>query len=124
MIDGWWHFALRLGPNSGNPGISGEIFNSVSIAYGWKGFYSPTIKKTILLPDAVGEYMWYGKPVSIVKKENELWLYAPVKSKMYFTSDSDFYINEKEMDYKFTKDSNGIVNGFSDSNNRKAEKIR
>ncbi|QNK64093.1 beta-lactamase family protein [Pedobacter sp. PAMC26386] len=115
--------------NSGNPGISGEIFNSVSIVYDWKGFYKPTIKKTISLPDTVmqkyiGEYMWYGKPVSIVKEQNELWLNAPVKSKLFFTSDRDFYFNEKEMDYKFTSDLNGLINGFTDTNNRKVEKIK
>ncbi|PSL44243.1 CubicO group peptidase (beta-lactamase class C family) [Chitinophaga niastensis] len=115
--------------NSGNPGISTEIINSVSIVYEWTGFYNPTIKKTISLSDAVmqkyiGEYMWHGKSVSILKEQNELWLNAPVKSKLYFTSDYDFYINEKEMDYKFIEDSNGFVNGFNDTNNIKVEKIK
>lgn len=115
--------------NSGNSGIAKEIFNSVSIVYDWKDFYSPAIKKTISLPDTVmqkyiGEYIWYGKPVSIVKEQNELWLNAPVKSKLYFTTDHDFYINEKEMDYKFTADSNGLINGFVDTNNTKVEKIK
>ncbi len=115
--------------NSGNPGIAREIFNSVSIVYEWGNYYKPIIKNTISLPDTVmqkylGEYMWYGKPVSIVKEQNDLWLNAPVKSKLYFTSDSDFYINEKEMDYKFTIDANGVVNGFSDTDNRKVKKIK
>lgn len=114
--------------NSANPGIIREIFNSVSIAYGWKDFYQPSLKKTISLTNAamekyLGSYMWYGKPVSITKEQNELWLNAPVRSKLYFTSEVDFYMNEKAVDYKFSVDANGIVNGFTDANGRKVEKV-
>ncbi|MBC8985369.1 beta-lactamase family protein [Pedobacter sp. N36a] len=113
--------------NSANPGIAREIFNSVSIAYGWKDFYQPSIKKTIRPTDEVmkkylGTYMWYGKPVEIVNEQGELWLNAPVKSKLYFTSDVDFYMTEKAVDYKFSIDANGFVNGFTDTNGRKVEK--
>lgn len=115
--------------NSANTGVIAEIINSVSIVYDWKDFYKPILKQTMVLPDNVlqkylGEYLYYGKPISITKKQNELWLDAPVKSKLYFTSDSDFYIIEKEIDYKFTVDSNGFVNGFVDTNGRKATKIK
>lgn len=114
--------------NSGNSGIAREIFNSVSIVYNWKNFYTPKVKKNFLLSEAVaqkylGTYMYYGKPVSIVRENNALWLNAPVRSKLYFTSEADFYINEKEIDYKFTFGSDGIVNGFVDANGRRAERI-
>lgn len=114
--------------NSGNPGISTEIFNSVSQIYGWKDFYRPVEKKTTSLADSVmrkyiGKYMWYGKPAFIVMENNELWLNTPVKSRINFTSDVDFYINEKEGDYKFVTDSNGIVTGFVNSNNRNFDKL-
>lgn len=114
--------------NSENPGISAEIINSVSIVYDWKGFYNPTVKKIISLSDVqmqkyIGEYMWNGKSLSIIKEQNELWLNAPVKSKLYFTSDHDFYMIEKDMNYKFTEDSNGFVNGFIDRDNDRVEKI-
>ncbi len=115
--------------NSGNPGISSEIINSVGIVYDWKDFYNPAIKKTITLSNTemqkyIGEYNWYGSTVSIIMKQNDLWFDGPVKSKLYFTSDLDFYIEEKEMNYKFTKDKNDLVDGFTDTRNVKVQKIK
>jgi CubicO group peptidase (beta-lactamase class C family) len=115
--------------NSANDGIRNEIINSVAIVYQWNDFYTPRIKKTINLPDSilesfVGEYLLDGETISIIKKQNELWFNSVIQSKMYFTTDTDFYITEKEADYKFLVDENGIVTGFSNTNNREATKIK
>jgi len=115
--------------NSGNPGISREIINSVALIYKWNNFYNPDVKKSITIPNNilenyVGEYLLNGQTISIIKKQNELWLNNAIKSKIYFTTDIDFYITEKKAEYKFTKDLNGVINGFIDKNNREAKRIK
>jgi len=115
--------------NSGNPGISSEIINSVAEVYKWNNFYNPDVKKSITLPNDilenyVGEYSLNGQSIFIVKKQNELWLSSAIQSKMYFTNNSDFYITEKQADYKFTKGLNGAIDGFTDKYNRKAKRIK
>lgn len=115
--------------NSANPGICQEIINSVAIVYKWPGFYNPSIRKTIALPDTildkyVGEYVLNGQTVTVVKKENGLWLNSAIQSKMHFTSGIDFYTTESKVDYTFTTDANGVINGFTDTKNRTAKRIR
>lgn len=115
--------------NSDNLGILNEIVNSVAIVYKWADFYNPAVKKTITLTDDilenyVGTYLLNGDTVSIVKKENGLWLNGPIQSKIYFTTDLDFYITEHKAEYKFSKDVNGIVIGFIVNGNKEATRIK
>ncbi|TCC87238.1 serine hydrolase [Pedobacter frigiditerrae] len=116
--------------NSANPGLTKEIFNSVALVYNWKGFYKPEINKTISLPidlmqKYVGNYQWQGKPVAISIENGQLWLNAAVKSRLYFTSNSAFYLAEREAHFKFSTAPNGLVDGFIDTDdNRKIEKIK
>lgn len=115
--------------NSDNLGILNEIVNSVAIVYQWDDFYNPAVKKTITLNDDilnnyVGNYLLDGDSVSIIKKENGLWLNGPIQSKMYFTSDLDFYTTEYKADYSFTIDLNGIINGFTVDGNKKATRLK
>ena len=114
--------------NSDNLGILNEIINSVAIVYEWDNFYNPVTKKTKSLNDDtlskyVGTYLLDGETISITKKENGLWLNSSIQSKMYFTTDLEFYITEYKDDYKFTVDLNGIINGFTIGNNRKAIRV-
>ncbi|AYM99110.1 serine hydrolase domain-containing protein [Chryseobacterium sp. 3008163] len=115
--------------NSDNLGILNEIINSVAIVYKWADFYNPAVKKTITLTDDilknyVGTYLLDGDTVSIVKKENGLWLNSSIQSKMYFTTELDFYITENKADYKFSKNLNGIINGYTVNGNKKAIRIK
>lgn len=115
--------------NSDNLGIMNEIVNSVALVYNWGNFYNPSIKKTITLKDDilqnyVGKYTLDGDTISVVKKEDGLWLNAFIESKMYFTSDIDFYITEIKSDYKFTKDVHGIIDGFTVNGNKKAMRVK
>jgi CubicO group peptidase (beta-lactamase class C family) len=114
--------------NSDNLAILNEIVNSVALVYKWDEFYKPVVKNTIALTDDmlknyVGTYLLDGDTISILKKENSLWLNSSIQSKMYFTSDLDFYITEYKADYKFTTDSNGIINGFTVNGNTKATRV-
>lgn len=115
--------------NSDNLGILNEIVNSVAIVYHWDSFYNPVVKQTITLADDilnnyVGRYLLDGDTVSIIKKEDGLWLNSSIQSKMYFTTDLDFYITEYKADYKITKDSSEIVNGFTINDNKKAVRVK
>ena len=115
--------------NSDNLGILNEVINSVAIVYEWDNFYNPVTKKTISLNDDtlnkyVGTYLLDGETILITKKENGLWLDSSTQSKIYFITDLDFYITEYKADYKFTKDLNGIIDGFTISDNRKAVRVK
>ncbi|HJV79185.1 MAG TPA: serine hydrolase domain-containing protein [Paludibacter sp.] len=115
--------------NSDNLGILNEIVNSVAIVYHWDSFYNPVVKQTITLADNilnnyVGRYLLDGDTVSIIKNENGLWLNGALQSKIYFTTDLDFYITEYKADYKFTKDLNGTINGFTVNGNKKATRVK
>lgn len=116
--------------NGANPGIAKEIFNSVALVYNWKDFYKPEITKTISLPLSlmqkyVGNYQWQGKPVAISIENGQLWLNAAVRSRLYFTSNSEFYLAERESHFKFSTATNDLVDGFVDTDdNRKIEKIK
>lgn len=114
--------------NSDNLGILNEIINSVANVYKWACFYNPAVKKTVTLTDDilknyVGTYLLDGDMVAIVKKENGLWLNIPIQSKMYFTTELDFYITENKADYKFSNDLNGIIS-FTVNGNKKAIRIK
>lgn len=115
--------------NSDNLGILNEIVNSVALVYHWADFYNPVMKKIIKLQDDVlnkyiGNYLLNGDTVSIVKKGNELWLNNSIRSKMYFTSQLDFYITEYKADYQFTFDATGAIDGFTVNGNEKAVRVR
>ena len=115
--------------NSDNLSILNEIVNSVAIVYKWDEFYNPVVKKTITLTDDilknyVGTYLLDGDTVSIMKKENGLWLNSSIQSQMHFTTDLDFYITEDKADYKITKDLSGIVNGFTVNDYKKATRVK
>jgi CubicO group peptidase (beta-lactamase class C family) len=115
--------------NSANQGICREIINSVAIAYNWKNFYEPEVRRTISLPENTldsytGNYAINGQTFSISKKGNELWLSSAIHSKLYFTTTTDFFTTESKLEYKFIKNSNGEINGFTDDRNRYAERVK
>ena len=115
--------------NSDNLGILNEIVNSVAIVYKWDDFYKPTLKKPIAMKDEmmnnyVGPYLLDGDTISITKENNELWLNSFIRSKIYFTTNLDFYITEIKADYQYTKDENGMIDGFTMNGGKKAKRIK
>lgn len=83
---------------NGQP-LMNEIINSVATAYNWKGFYNPTVKRLVKVPDAlldkyVGEYISENPPlkITITKKDGELELMAKQPERMYATSDTTFFL--------------------------------
>lgn len=102
--------------NSNNGNIIPEIINSVSKVYGWKDFYKPQIKKVVLVNSSIlstytGDYLFPQGTLSVSMKDKDLYISQngnpPVK--MYFTSDTDFFIMEIPADIQFQKDEQGKV---------------
>lgn len=105
--------------NNDNGLIMFEILNSVANAYHWKEFYKPVIKKVIPVPDSVlssytGKYVLNGEKITFSKVENDLKAnYRNMWWKAYFTSDTDFFFPEYRADFRFKKDPEGKVTGFT-----------
>ena len=105
--------------NSDNGRILEEIVNSVATVYGWKDFYTPTIRKTVAVSaatlnsyegnytldkDTVAFSMASGKPMLIVNKQEFYHL--------YFSTEQDFFSPDLPFDLKFEKDADGKVTGI------------
>jgi CubicO group peptidase (beta-lactamase class C family) len=110
--------------NSDNTDFKDEVVNSVATVYGWKKFYPFVPKKIIAVAESiidkyVGTYRFENSDQgpAIVKENGVLYLIspgAPVKWKMYFTSESEFFMLEaKWANQQFTVDENGKVTGFN-----------
>jgi CubicO group peptidase (beta-lactamase class C family) len=109
--------------NSDMTDFMAEVVNSVATVYGWKNFYECTTKKVISVPadtlkKYVGSYKFDGSdngPTILYENEN-LYLKDPhssTKWRIYFTSNTEFFMLEaKWANQKFFIDNN-TVGGFS-----------
>jgi Beta-lactamase class C and other penicillin binding proteins len=106
--------------NSDNGAIIQEIINSVATVYGWKDFYTPTIKKTVRVPADtlkayVGDYQLVTNKLSITQHGNHLFLVdhnSKDSSRMYFTDNRSFFIYEVPAELQLTRNNSGQVNGL------------
>jgi CubicO group peptidase (beta-lactamase class C family) len=105
--------------NSDNGSILDEIVNSVAIVYKWKDYYLPEVKKVVdidtsFLDKYAGKYDLDGTTVTFKKSDNGLILNAvgDLFWKVYFTSDSEFFIREFRGYLKFQTNSDKKVTGF------------
>ncbi|WP_295798134.1 serine hydrolase domain-containing protein [Mucilaginibacter sp.] len=104
--------------------ITEEITNSVATVYGWKGFYTPVLKKEINVPDSItnkycGKYKFRDdseQSVTIFKKNGKLWFHdssSPSPWLMHFSSNTDFFFYEVVFNiHSFTSNPKGIIDGF------------
>jgi CubicO group peptidase (beta-lactamase class C family) len=105
--------------NSENGSIIEEIVNSVASVYQWKDFYQPVIKKVIpvaekILDSYLGTYDLNGDTITITKRDGDLFVnFRGMLWKIFFTSDTDFFVQEYKADLKFQIDSEGRVTGFT-----------
>jgi len=97
-----------------------EIVNSVATVYKWKDYYLPEIKKVVqvdstLLDQYIGKYKLNDLNIILKKGDNGLLLNAVngLFWKVYFTSDSDFFIREFRGFLRFQRDKGNQVSGFS-----------
>jgi CubicO group peptidase (beta-lactamase class C family) len=106
--------------NSDNGVILEEIANSVATVYKWKDYYLPEIKKVVDIDESIasrytGKYDLDGTKVTIKKDSTGLLLNAvgDLYWKIYFTSDSDFFIREFRGFLRFKTGKDNKVTGFS-----------
>jgi CubicO group peptidase (beta-lactamase class C family) len=88
--------------NSDNAQILDEIVNSVAVAYGWKDFYNPEVRKLTALPDSLaaryaGEYHSDQPAFTIKVRRQNGMLELSARGdgnfeKMYFTSPTVFFL--------------------------------
>jgi CubicO group peptidase (beta-lactamase class C family) len=115
--------------NSDNSSILEEIANSVATVYKWKDYYLPEIKKVVDIDESVaarytGKYDLGGEKITIKMSGSGLLLNktGDLFWKVYFTSDSDFFVRESRGSIRFQIDKDNKVTGFN-SNGRIAKKV-
>ena len=119
--------------NTDNGSLLSEIVNSLASVYNWKDFYTPKIKKIVtvnneILKSYVGNYKLYRNTfnVTLEKEGLALRLNSTTKYKIYFTSDTDFFMLEMAgSEVRFTKDKSNKVIGFDiDDNGYKMQAVK
>ncbi len=113
-------YGVAVFQNSDNYPILREVVNSVAKAYNWKNFYTaPAQKSAIQVPEKLlktyeGLYFFEGEFAAVGKKDNAYHFYADgTFAKMYFTTPESFFNEEFRAVKTFTKDSKGMVNGYT-----------
>jgi len=106
-----------------------EIVNSVASVYNWKDYYLPEIKKVIDIDSSVlnkypGKYFIDGRTAIFKKSDNGLVInvVGDLFWKVFFTSDSDFFVREFRGFLRFKTDKDKKVTGFN-FNGMTAKKI-
>lgn len=111
--------------NTDNGSLLSEIVNSLAAVYNWKDFYTPKFKKVVtvnneILESYVGNYKLHRDTLTVTLEKEDLVirLNSKTKYKIYFTSDTDFFMLEMAgSEQRFTKDKNKKINGFEINDN-------
>lgn len=114
---------VALFVNSEDGYVLMELLNSIALVYNWAGFEKPEQITTVPVNDTitskyVGEYIADGWLSEITKEKDGLYFWTDgLKSKMYFTSSSDFRNLELRGTKTFTFDNAGTVSGYTNTIN-------
>jgi len=103
--------------NSDDGRILDEVVNSVARVYDWKGFYRPTIKQIVAVPEAtldsyVGAYELAPKFIlTITREQNRLISQATGQPKFPLLAESQTTFSPKELEaqLEFVKDESGKI---------------
>ncbi|MCH5719058.1 DUF3471 domain-containing protein [Niabella hibiscisoli] len=85
--------------NGENFSVISELLNSVARVYNWKGFYTPSIRKTVTLPadelaSYTGNYKLDDDTITVSLKNNSLYMrqsrFPAVNYKAIFVTNKDF----------------------------------
>ena len=119
--------------NTDNGSLLYEIINSLAAVYNWKDFYTPKVKKVVtvskeILQSYTGDYKLHRDTLTVIleKEGLALRLNSKTKYKIYFTSDTDFFMLEiAGSEVKFKKDNNNQIIGFDiDDNGYKMQAVK
>lgn len=114
---------VALFVNSEDGYVLMELLNSIALVYNWAGFEKPEQITTVPVNDTItskyiGEYIADGWLSEITKEKDGLYFWTDgLKSKMYFTSSSDFRNLELRGTKTFTFDNAGTVSGYTNTIN-------
>ena len=110
---------IMTNTDSFNSAILEEIANSVATVYKWKDYFLPEIRKAVDVESSVlskytGKYDMAGRTATFKLSDKGLSVnvYGDIFWKVYFTSDSEFFIREYPGFYKFQTDKDNKVTGF------------
>ncbi len=106
--------------NNTNAPILFEVINSVARVYDWKDFaFMPESRKFVTVPDKVIEKylgIYSAQPntfINIVKRDDGCYQFAEGNyCKMYFTSETEYFVKEFPNDKHFITDASGKVTGY------------
>jgi hypothetical protein len=97
--------------NTYNTALFNEIINSVATIYNWKNFYSPVIKREIVVPDSIvqayiGKYKMRNDTLSVIKKTDGIYLDVGDNTqwKIHFSDNTHFFVSEQNIDFNFVSD--------------------
>ncbi len=106
--------------NTYNTSLFNEIINSVATTYSWKNYYSPVVKKEIVVPDSllqayIGKYKIGNDTLSVIKKSDGIYLEVGDNTqwKIYFSDNTHFFVSEQNIDLNFVSDSRKKITGFT-----------
>jgi CubicO group peptidase (beta-lactamase class C family) len=103
--------------NSDNGGILPEIVNSVASVYNWKGFYQPTIKKIVQVPEEtlskyVGKYQIAPTFILTIFKEGNKLRVEPTgqeKFELFAEDVNKFFLTVVDAKIEFVTGANGSI---------------
>ena len=106
--------------NTYNTALFNEIINSVATTYHWKNYYSPVVKREIILPDSLlqaytGKYRLRNDTLSVIKKSDGIYLDVGGNEqwKFHFSDNTHFFVSEQNIDLNFVIDSMKKITGFT-----------
>ena len=106
--------------NTYNTALFNEIINSVATIYDWKNFYSPVVKREIVVPDSLmqaylGKYKIVNDTLSVIKKSDGIYLDFGdnMQWKIHFSDNTHFFVFEQNIDLNFVSDSMKKIIGFT-----------
>jgi len=106
--------------NTYNTALFNEIINSVAKIYNWKNFYSPVVKREIIVPDSllqtyIGKYKIGNDTLLILSKTDGMYLDVgnDEKWKIHFADITHFFVLEQNLDLHFVSDTTKKIIGFT-----------
>ena len=120
---------LTVMTNNSNGSIISEMVYSIAIAYGWKDYYRPAVKTVVFPPQDIldrytGRYKTGEDTIFINRKDGSLYLYyMDQPSKMYFTSDTKFFICEFQGDFEFVVNAQGKIKSINQNGQLAAVRV-